>query len=63
MSIIELFKMFGDMIAGFVSWKGSGTLILAVMSIPLALCAMKAIIELYGRFWCEVKEKTKDNDR
>lgn len=63
MSLVDLFKMLGDMIAGFVSWKGSGTLILAVMSIPLALCAMKAMIDLYGRFWYEIKEKSKDNDR
>lgn len=63
MSIIDLLKMFGDLMAGFLTWKGSGILILAVMSIPLALCAFKAIMNLYVRYAYEDKEKTKDNVR
>lgn len=62
MSIIDLFKMFGDMMAGFLTWKGSGTLILAVMFIPLALCAFKSVMNLFVRYCYEDKEKTEDND-
>lgn len=63
MSLVECFRLFGDTIADFVTWKGSGIIFLSVIGIPLALQAFRAVINLYGRYVYEDKEETEDNIR
>lgn len=63
MSLVDIFRLVGDIISDFVSSKVSGIIFLAIIAIPLALQAFRGVLNLYVRCIHEDKKKTKDNDR